>query len=121
MAVQGGSACPVRRVNKMVTTEGLTVAPESTGRCAGTKEEMVSYRNESGALRGVPTRCQSMFSNRSEQLAICTLMARFPGQVEPVRLPSPVGNRPSGAAAPSGPPTGSLQRTGPPCSGMTDS
>lgn len=29
-----------------------------------------------------------MFTNRSEQLAICTLMERFPGQVEPVRLES---------------------------------
>ena len=48
----------------------------------------MSYRNEIGALRGVPPRCQSEFSNRSEQLAICTLMERFPGQVEPVRLES---------------------------------
>ena len=60
-----------------------------TGRCAaGIKEGMVSWRNESGALRGVPPRCRSGFSNRSEQLAICTLMERFPGQVEPVRLAS---------------------------------
>ena len=44
----------------------------------------MSFRNASGGLSGVPRRCHSMFANRSEQLAICTLMERFPGQLEPV-------------------------------------